>query len=148
MDNLFRFIKVKSLAWIEMEGMTFVVTMPDSVKGDYYYRPIGGSVEYGETSLEAVKREAMEELHPEIEVTGEPLVVENIFTCEGKSGHEIDFIYPCSFLDRKFYKNNSFQLIEDDKCEFQALWIPIADCLNHKLRLVPESLIEWHRKQA
>jgi 8-oxo-dGTP pyrophosphatase MutT (NUDIX family) len=132
MDNLFRNIKVKSLAWIEKQGMIFVVRMPDSVKMDQFYRPIGGSVEYGETSLEAVIREVKEELQTEIQVTGKPLILENLFTCDGKFGHEIDFIYPASFVDSRFYENKSYRLIEADGCEFTALWIPISDCLNGK----------------
>jgi 8-oxo-dGTP pyrophosphatase MutT (NUDIX family) len=148
MQNLFKHIKVKSLAWIEHQGMIFVVKMPDSVKKDEYYRPIGGSVEYGETALAAVKREVMEELRTGIEVKDEPLILENLFNCEGKFGHEIDYIYPCQFLDQNFYEVKPYLLIESDDCEFQALWVPMADCLSGKLRLVPEQLLEWYKNRS
>jgi 8-oxo-dGTP pyrophosphatase MutT (NUDIX family) len=147
MEKLSNHIRVKSLAWIEHEGLTFVVTMPDSVKQDYYFRPIGGSVEFGETSLEAVKREWMEEMQAEINVSGEPLILENFFTCDGKFGHEIDYIYPASFLDIRFYENKSYRLVEADGSEFKALWVSIADCLSGKLRLVPEPLLQWIQKK-
>lgn len=148
MQNLFKHIKVKSLAWIEQPGLTFVVKMPDSVKHDEYYRPIGGSVEYGETALAAVKREVLEELHTEIEVIGEPLILENRFICEGKSGYEIDFIFPSRFTDKRFYENKPYRLVESDACEFEALWVPMDDCLSGKLRLVPEELLVWYNQQA
>lgn len=148
MESLFKHIKVKSLAWIENEDMTFVVKMPNSVKGDDYYRPIGGSVEYGETSLNAVKREVMEELHTRIEVTGEPLILENLFTCEGKFGHEIDYIYPSIFIDSQFYEDRPYELVEADGCVFQAMWISRENCLSGKLRLVPEVLLEWWQDRS
>ncbi len=143
MENLFKDIKVKSLAWIENNGLTFVVEMPDLVKMDNYYRPIGGTVEYGEASLDTVKREVLEELQTEIKVVGKPLILENRFTLGGKIGHEIDFIYPCSFVDPKFYENKPYHLIEADGCVFPAFWIPIADCATGKYRLVPEELLTW-----
>jgi 8-oxo-dGTP pyrophosphatase MutT (NUDIX family) len=145
MENLFRYIKVKALAWIENEGKIFVVRMSDSVKGDQFYRSIGGSVEYGETAREAVKREAMEELNAEIEVSGEPLVLENLFIHEGKNGHEINFVFTCRFLDRRFYEDKVYNLIEANGEEFDAMWVPMEDCLSGKLRLVPEQLHEWYK---
>ena len=70
-------IRVKALAWIEDKGMLFVVKMHDAVKGDDYYRPVGGSVEFGERSHEAVVREVREELSTEIDLLAPPFVVEN-----------------------------------------------------------------------
>jgi 8-oxo-dGTP pyrophosphatase MutT (NUDIX family) len=143
MDNLFKYIKVKALAWIVNGDKTFVVRMTDAVKGDNYYRSIGGSVEYGELACDAIVREAREELETEIEVTGEPLVLENIFVCDGKNGHEINFIYPCRFKDASYYEDKEYRLIEGDGKIFKASWVPLEDCRNGSLRLVPEQLLEW-----
>ena len=70
-------IRVKALAWIEDKGMLFVVKMHDALKGDDYYRPVGGSVEFGERSHEAVLREVQEELSTEIALLAPPFVIEN-----------------------------------------------------------------------
>jgi len=51
----------------------------DTVKQDYYYRPLGGGIEYGEPSREAVAREIREELGAEIENIRLLDVLENIF---------------------------------------------------------------------
>jgi 8-oxo-dGTP pyrophosphatase MutT (NUDIX family) len=142
-----RRIRVKSLAWIEDQDMLFVVRMCDSVKMDVYYRPIGGSIEFGESSLEAVKREALEEIQAQLEVGVPPLVVENRFVCDGEEGHEIDFLYRCRFIDPGFYQLKTFRLIEINGDVADALWIPIADCLNGALRLVPDTLLEYYQNK-
>lgn len=61
----------------------------DSVKMDYYYRPVGGGLEYGEKSLDAVKREVYEEIGAEIDNINYIETMENIFFYNGELGHEI-----------------------------------------------------------
>lgn len=138
-------IRVKVLAWIEDNGNLFVVRMHDSVKGDDYYRPIGGSVEFGETTTAALHREVKEELDTTIHIIGEPLVMENIFTCDGVKGHEIDYLYPARFIDPKYSARKVFPLVEDNIETFDAAWIDLEKFLHSDLRLVPEDLLEWYR---
>lgn len=140
-------IRVKSLAWIEEDGSLFVVKMTDKVKMDYYYRPIGGSVEFGELAFDAVQREAQEELSAEIQITGNPLVLENLFTCDGEPGHEIVYLFPCRFVDQIFYDRKTFKLTEIDGSHWDALWVKLEDCLDGSLRLVPEALLDWYKKR-
>lgn len=137
-------IRVKALAWIEDKDMLFVVRMHDSVKGDDYYRPVGGSVEFGEPSHETVLRELREELNTEIELIASPFVVENHFVCDGKAGHEIDFLFPARFTDLAFYERKTYRLVEANGDVADALWIPIADCVSGNLRLVPEELPNYY----
>lgn len=137
-------IRVKALAWIEDKDMLFVVRMHDSVKGDDYYRPVGGSVEFGEPSHETVLREVREELNTEIELIASPFVVENHFVCDGKTGHEIDFLFPARFTDLAFYERKSYRLVEANGDVADALWIPISDCIRGDLRLVPEELPNYY----
>lgn len=54
-------------------------------------RPLGGSVEFGETWQDALKREFREELGVDINISGAPFVLENIYAHEGSPGHEIIF---------------------------------------------------------
>jgi ADP-ribose pyrophosphatase YjhB (NUDIX family) len=137
-------IRVKALAWIEDKDMLFVVRMHDSVKGDDYYRPVGGSVEFGEPSHETVIREVREELNTEIELIASPFVVENHFVCDGKAGHEIDFLFPARFTDLAFYERKTYRLVEANGDEADALWVPIADCVCGNLSLVPEELPNYY----
>lgn len=137
-------IRIKALAWIEDKGFLFVVKMHDSVKEDDYYRPVGGSVEFGERAHEAVIREVQEELNTEIALIAPPFVVENLFTCDGKAGHEVDFLFPARFTDIGFYQHKIYDLVEANGDKAEAMWIPIMDCITKKLRLVPEELNQWY----
>ena len=137
-------IRTKALAWIEDKGFLFVVKLHDIVKGDDYYRPVGGSVEFGERAHKAVVREVQEELKTEIALVAPPFVVENLFTCDGETGHEVDFLFPARFTDISFYQHKIYDLVEANGENADALWIPIADCITGKLRLVPEELNQWY----
>jgi len=137
-------IRCKALAWIEDKGFLFVAKYHDVVKGDDYYRSIGGAVEFGERSLDAVIREVQEELQTEIAIIAPPFVVENLFTCDGEPGHEINFLYPARFVDTRYYERKPYRVVETNGKETEALWVPISACVNGELRLVPEELCTWY----
>jgi ADP-ribose pyrophosphatase YjhB (NUDIX family) len=52
----------------------------DSAKGDYYCRPLGGGIEFGEHSRDAMLREIQEEIGAEVESLELIGVLESIFT--------------------------------------------------------------------
>lgn len=122
--------------------MLFLSKAWDSIKGDYYYRPIGGTVEFGERTEETIRREIREELNTEIQNLSLYTVVENIFQCDGIDGHEIMFIYRAEFVEDRFYDDKAFSITESDGQIFKAGWEPIQDILDEKIRLVPEGLME------
>ncbi len=113
----------------------------DPVKGDYYYRPIGGGIEYGEKSTDALIREVREAIETEIFNLNYLGTVENIFTFNGEIGHEIVQIYDASFVNTSFYTRDSFEGKEDDGKTFKVMWEPISKFQNGELRLVPEDLL-------
>ncbi|MEH7886085.1 NUDIX hydrolase [Bacillus sp. JJ1609] len=113
----------------------------DEVKQDYYYRPIGGGIEYGETSANALKREVLEEIGASITNVNFLGVVENIFTYNGDLGHEIVFVYNAEFVNKLFYDKSYFVGKEDNGATFTLYWKSISDFTNNKLRLVPEELL-------
>lgn len=112
----------------------------DEVKSDYYYRPIGGGIEYGEISSEALEREVFEEIGANITNLNHIGTIENIFTYNGDLGHEVVFVYDAEFVDKSFYEKPSFYGQEDNGATFKLLWKSISDFTNNKLRLVPEEL--------
>jgi ADP-ribose pyrophosphatase YjhB (NUDIX family) len=118
----------------------------DRVKRNYYYRPLGGAVEFGETAQEAIVREIREEIGQEI--TGLRLIgiIENLFTCDGIDGHEIVFVYDARFTDETVYNNDRFTGFEE-KTSFTASWCTL-DSFDNSHRLVPEQLMDILNKKG
>ena len=114
----------------------------DPVKGEYFYRPIGGGIEYGEKSAEALIREIREEIDTEISNLTYLGTVENIFTFNGEVGHEIVQVYDANFVDSSFYTEAVFEGKESDGNIFKIKRLPINKFQNGELRLVPEGLLD------
>lgn len=115
-----------ALAVIKKQNKLLVFKAQDSVKQHDFYRPLGGGVEFGETSAEALKREIKEELNTEIKNLKLIKVLENIFTYEGEMGHEIVFLYQADFKDQKMYDKESMPII-DSKEDRVASWVEINE---------------------
>ncbi|MEH7380927.1 NUDIX hydrolase [Bacillus sp. JJ1533] len=113
----------------------------DSVRKDYYYRPIGGGIEFGESSSEALVREIQEEIKADITDINYLGTLENIFTYNGDTGHEMVVVYDAAFVNKSFYQTDFFEGIEDNGTIIKIYWKPLSDFQNGKLRLVPESLL-------
>ena len=64
-----------------------------------HYAILGGRIAIGENSEETVKRELVEELGKEIEITGYVATIENFFEMKGSKYHEIMFIHKAEFVD-------------------------------------------------
>ncbi|MBD2232916.1 NUDIX hydrolase [Phormidium tenue] len=114
----------------------------DSVKERGFARPLGGGIDFGETSAAAAIREIKEELGAdiaEVELLG---VVENIFVYEGEPGHEIVFVYDGRFVDESLYGQESLDVVEG-KRQFKAVWRSPADLRHGPHRLVPEQLWDF-----
>ena len=116
----------------------------DKIKQDYYYRPLGGGIEYGETSRDAIAREIREELGAEIENIRLLGVVENIFVYQGEQGHEIVFVFDAEFVDKSLYQLDEIDGYEQEaEIKFKAKWYSLGTTGNGDGRLVPERLAEW-----
>ncbi len=116
----------------------------DPVKGESFYRPLGGGIEFGETSMDTVCRELMEELN--VEVERESLMylgtVENIFTFNGNSHHEIVLIYDGVLEDSELYGQDVIVGKEANGEEIRAVWKNITDFSMGKEILYPTGLLE------
>ena len=116
----------------------------DSVKDEYFYRPLGGGIEFGETSMETVCRELMEELN--VQVDRESLTylgtVENIFHFNGTPGHEIVLIYDGALKESGLYEQALLTGKEANGEEIQAMWKNIAEFGEGKSILYPTGLTE------
>ncbi|MCM3619685.1 NUDIX hydrolase [Sutcliffiella horikoshii] len=118
----------------------------DTVSKEYFYRPIGGGIEYGELSSDALVREIQEEIKTSITNLEYLGTLENIFTYNGEIGHEVVMVYDATFVDSSLYKTSTFEGEEDDGTIFKLLWKPVSEFQNGKLRLVPEKLLGFFKK--
>jgi ADP-ribose pyrophosphatase YjhB (NUDIX family) len=119
-------IRILSLLIIKKDNKVLVSPGYDKVKDNRFYRLIGGGVEFGETALEALQRELMEELNAELINIRFLNVIENIFTYNGERGHEISFIYEADFKDKLKYDAKKFQILDSHIDNF-AVWVDINE---------------------
>lgn len=124
------------------DGALFVMEGEDTLKQEIFYRPLGGTIEFGEHSADTVRRELREELGAELTGLRFLGTCENVFVHNGQTGHEIVLVYRGEFADPRFYAQASFQAREDNGMPFQALWVPMADFFAGKHPLYPDGLLE------
>lgn len=112
----------------------------DKIKDNYFYRCLGGGIEFLETSEQALKREYKEELGIDISVGNFLGLAENIFTYEGKKAHELILFYDIQIEDKDIKDN--YHII-DDNCEVDAYWIDIEEFKNKNKILYPEKIFDY-----
>jgi len=114
----------------------------DVVKGETFYRPLGGGIEFGESSRDAVIREVREEIGQDVVNLRYLGTVENIFVCNGKPGHEIVMVYEGEFADPCMYECESLEGHEDCGTSLKALWMPLQHFRDGLSPLYPVGLLE------
>ena len=135
-------IRVLALGLIRDGDRIFMSEGYDPVKQDTFYRALGGGVDFGETSLEALQREFQEEIQAELTNIRYLCCIENLFTFNGKPGHEIIQLYQCDFVDPKLYQIERTIFAEGDR-QKAALWVEINRFKSGELRLVPEVFLDY-----
>ena len=105
-------IRVLALGLIKKDNRVFMSQGYDPVKQKTFYRAMGGGVDFGETSLEALEREFQEEIQAKLTNISYLGCLENLFTFNGKQGHELLQVYQCDFVDAKFYELESLVFAE------------------------------------
>jgi ADP-ribose pyrophosphatase YjhB (NUDIX family) len=115
----------------------------DAQKKNAYCRPLGGAIEFGERSADALVREIREELGVEIRDLRLLGVLENLFTLDDNPGHEVVFVYDASFVDESLYQRATLPFHEDGWSSGEARWLDLAQAAEVKALLVPEGLAEF-----
>lgn len=132
-------IRAIALCLLRHQGRILVHEAYDSAKQAGFARPLGGGIDFGETSAEAAIREIKEELGADIVEVALLGIVENIFIYEDEPGHEIVFVYDGQFIDRSLYEKEHLTAVEG-KRQFKAVWRSPDELRSGPHRLVPEEI--------
>lgn len=135
-------IRVLALGIIRDKERIFISQGYDPVKQQTFYRAMGGGVDFGETSFAALQREFQEEIQADLTNIRYLGCLENLFTFNGKQGHEILQVYQCDFVDPNFYRLESLVFAEGKRPK-TALWVDMARFRSGELLLVPEQFLEF-----
>ncbi len=132
-----RVIKVKAMGlFVSPDGRFLASPGYDSVKRQGYLRLLGGHIEFGERSDEALIREIQEEIAAGCRIIALLDVVENSFMHEGEPGQEVVFLYAAELTDPDFYTREKIPMNEDDPNKV-AVWTPVAELLDGRVFLYP-----------
>lgn len=113
----------------------------DIINDQYFYRFLGGGIEFREESEEALVREFKEELNADIDVNKYLCTLENIYTFEKRKGHEIVIVYEID-LPKDFYEKDVMERSEDNMIG-KAMWIDKNIFLNDEKILYPAEIKKY-----
>jgi 8-oxo-dGTP pyrophosphatase MutT (NUDIX family) len=133
-------IRVKSVCIFRNRDRVLLAEGYDPAKDEHYLIPIGGGINFGETAEQAARREAQEEIGAEahsFELLG---VLENLFSFNGKKGHEIVFVYDAKFVNTNLYDEPELQGHESDGSKFRASWFSLDQLGNGHFCIYPDGI--------
>ena len=134
-------IHVKALCVFYTRGRILVSRIDDPVKNASCYRPLGGHIEFGESSSDAIIREIKEELQADIANLKLIGTLESRFVFNGNQGHEIIQIYDAGFVDKSIYLMSSIPFSESNGQQHEAIWKTI-ESFDENSPLVPTGLLD------
>jgi 8-oxo-dGTP pyrophosphatase MutT (NUDIX family) len=143
-----QFVQVKALglAWRDGRLLAGEVYSDDgSVKG---VRPLGGAVEFGEWWRDALLREFREELGADVEIVGEPSILENIYSHHGMVGHEVVFAADVRFLSPVQGHAGRVEYLESDGSRCLAHWYDLDRLEGDGIELYPTGLMSVLRARG
>jgi len=112
----------------------------DKTKDEIFYRPLGGTIEFGEHGRETVARELHEEIGAEVANVQYLGTIENIFVYEGRPGHEIVLLFEGEFVEQSFYENKRLKGL-DTSGGIEVVWKPLDCFLKKEAGLYPDGLL-------
>jgi 8-oxo-dGTP pyrophosphatase MutT (NUDIX family) len=117
-DRLFNY---RAAAIIMRDGHVLTCHEDDD---DYIMLP-GGRVELGEASDTALAREPAEDVQAPARICRLIYTVENFFTHDGKTVHELGAYYEVVLLDFPFHSGGVVRRVQDEGHELKFEWLPV-----------------------
>ncbi|MCI0617334.1 NUDIX domain-containing protein [bacterium] len=119
----------------------------DPVKEETFYRPLGGGIEFGERSKDAVRRELKEEINVDMGEVRYLGTLENIFIFNGNSYHEIVLIYDGTLIESGLYEQVVIPGKEANGDDIRAMWKNLEEFEAENLILYPNGLLNLLRAE-
>jgi len=135
-----RMIRVRAICIFRRGDAILVASAVDPRTGGRYARTLGGAVEFGERSEDALRREIREELGADIADPRLLGVLENIFRIEGRQWHEVVFVYDARFADPEWNARTEIP-VNEAACIAPATWVPLASLGDEGLPVYPRDLL-------
>ena len=138
-------IRTAARALIILQGKLLAIKMRDQ-SGIFYILP-GGGQHHGETLVQGLQRECLEEIGTDVEV-GELLYVReyigknNQFRKDHRSFHQLESVFRCSLPN----PNGIGPGTEHDKKQIGVEWVALDEL--HKHRLLPEAIKPFFTKEG
>jgi ADP-ribose pyrophosphatase YjhB (NUDIX family) len=114
----------------------------DRVTQERFYRAIGGAIEFGERAADAVRREWLEEVRAELDDLQLLGVLENLFTYEGRQGHELVFVFSARLRDASLRSDVPVELVEPGGQRHVIEWVSVAELEDNGVSIYPEGLLD------
>lgn len=119
----------------------------DKAKQEIFYRPLGGEIEFGERSEDAVQRELKEEINVDIGDLSFLGVLENIYTFNGGSYHEVVLVYDGRLIESHLYDQALILGKEVNGDDIRTMWKSLDEFTSGKSILYPEGLLNLLRAE-
>lgn len=116
----------------------------DRHKLQEFYRPLGGGIEFGETSQQALQREMVEELGVTVRLVRNLGTLESIFVHDGAPYHELVILWLAEFDNPALYLEATLPYYENDHQDI-AHWVQPAELRAQGIPLYPDELTELWR---
>jgi 8-oxo-dGTP pyrophosphatase MutT (NUDIX family) len=133
-------IRAVSICVIRDKERILVAEYYDKKKDEVFHRPLGGTIEFGETGVQAVMRELLEEIGAHLEQVTFLGMLENLFVYEGLPGHEIVLVYEARMQERYLYEQES-QVGDEMGEPFKVVWKRLDAFGTGREILYPEGLL-------
>jgi 8-oxo-dGTP pyrophosphatase MutT (NUDIX family) len=120
----------------------------DKAKDEIFYRPLGGGIEFGEKGADAVRRELKEEINVDVIDLNYLGMLENIYTFNGGSYHEVVLIYDGTLIESGLYEQDLLLGKEANGDDIRAMWKALDEFEDGKFILYPPGLMEMLLRKA
>ena len=133
-------IRAKSIVIFQNKNRFLFTVCYEQSNKQVFYIPVGGGIEAGEHSIDAAKREVLEEINQEIENIELLDINENIFIYNGKREHEIVFVYKADFINKLAYDTTLIGNLNDNGTKIEVAWATAEEIKDQHIKIYPESI--------